>query len=48
MVRTGCWRSAAVHLLVTAQVFIVALGIATAFLWFDAANSRGCAARVAV
>ncbi len=30
--------AAALHLLVTAQVFIIALGIATAFVWFDAAN----------
>jgi len=30
--------AAALHLLVLAQVFIVALGIATVFVWFDAAN----------
>jgi MFS family permease len=30
--------AAAFHLLITAQVLIVALGIATAFVWFDAAN----------
>jgi MFS family permease len=30
--------AAAFHLLVLAQVFIVALGIATIFVWFDAAN----------
>jgi MFS family permease len=30
--------AAALHLLVTAQVFIAALGVATAFVWFDAAN----------
>jgi MFS family permease len=30
--------AAALHLLVLTQVFIVALGIATVFVWFDAAN----------
>ena len=30
--------AAALHLLVLAQVFIVALGIGTVFVWFDAAN----------
>ena len=30
--------AAALHLLVLAQVFIVALGLATVFVWFDAAN----------
>lgn len=30
--------AAALHLLVVAQLFIVALGIGTAFVWFDAAN----------
>lgn len=30
--------AAALHLLVLAQVFIVALGISTVFVWFDAAN----------
>ena len=30
--------AAALHLLVLAQVFVVALGIATVFVWFDAAN----------
>jgi predicted MFS family arabinose efflux permease len=30
--------AAALHLLALAQVFIVALGIATVFVWFDAAN----------
>jgi predicted MFS family arabinose efflux permease len=30
--------AAALHLLVLAQVFIVALGIAAVFVWFDAAN----------
>jgi predicted MFS family arabinose efflux permease len=30
--------AAALHLLVLAQVFVVALGIATIFVWFDAAN----------
>jgi MFS family permease len=30
--------AAALHLLVLAQVFLVALGIATVFVWFDAAN----------
>jgi predicted MFS family arabinose efflux permease len=30
--------AAALHLLIAAQVFIVALGVATAFVWFDAAN----------
>ena len=30
--------AAALHLLVLAQLFIVALGIGTAFVWFDAAN----------
>ncbi len=30
--------AAALHLLVLAQVFIVALGIATVYVWFDAAN----------
>lgn len=30
--------TAALHLLALAQVFIVALGIATVFVWFDAAN----------
>lgn len=32
--------TAALHLLALAQVFIVALGIATVFVWFDAANFR--------
>lgn len=30
--------AAAIHVLVPAQLFIVALGVATAFVWFDAAN----------
>jgi MFS family permease len=32
--------AAAFHVLVAAQLFIVAIGIATVFVWFDAANFR--------
>jgi MFS family permease len=38
--------AAALHLLVLAQVFIVALGLATVFVWFDAANFGSLPARV--